>query len=111
MKKKLIALAKKNDFEGYFLKEWGFNSKEPLRYYFWLCELQQWLRNEHGWFLGVECSLGRFFYHGYDIDPERFTFDNFDEIGEGELQLTYEEALEIGLFESLKILDSIKSRK
>ena len=44
--KQLIKTAKEKPFEfdGYFLNVWENNSKEKLRYYFWLCELQQYVR-------------------------------------------------------------------
>lgn len=45
MNKELVKLAKSKGFEGIFEKEWTYNSKEPIRYYFWMCELQKWLLN------------------------------------------------------------------
>lgn len=91
-------------------KEKGFMSKDnltgifPSYYYLWMCELQQWLRDEHNWFLGIVCEY-RFDYHGYNIDNAEIDLYEAVEIGNSQFRYdSYEKALEAGLLESLKLI-------
>jgi hypothetical protein len=48
-KKILIQLSKDIEFESkIFPLEFKFNSKEPLRFYLWMCEMVKWLYDIHG---------------------------------------------------------------
>lgn len=50
MKEKLIKLAKEKGFTSEFLfnHPYKYSMKEPLRWYFWMCELQQYIRERRG---------------------------------------------------------------
>lgn len=49
MKEKIIELAKEKGFTSEFLYNhpYKYSPKEPLRWYLWMCELQNWLIEEH----------------------------------------------------------------
>jgi len=88
----------------------GFMSYDKLigvkeHYYpMWMAELQKWLRDKHNWFLGIECDY-RFDYHGYNIDCSGIDLYEASEIGGNQFRYnTYEEALEVGLLKSLKLI-------
>lgn len=113
MNKELIKLAKEKDFLGYFPKEWEHHTKEPLRYYFWMCELQKWLIEKCGVFLGIECNFrGKYRYHIYNAGfpkkgfPKIIGIDETFQFEVGIEDYTYEKyelALEDGLIEALKL--------
>jgi len=121
MNKELIKLAKENDFEGYLKNEWAHNTKEPLRYYFWLCDLQKWLMEKHnifirtgyGWHpLTIENEYYGFNYFIEDINKQndKEKFNEYLQRGiivEGHSFDTNEDALEAGLFQALKLLKEI----
>lgn len=66
--------------------------------------LQKWLREKHNYFLVVKCNgKGKFDFHGYYISDH--TIYNDIEIGAEPYRFnTYEEALETGLKEALKLI-------
>lgn len=72
--------------------------------------LQKWLRKKHNIFLTVTCDgRNKYDYHGYDVDitKSRYETDEYPgfEIGSEKCRFTtYEEALEIGLLEALKLI-------
>ena len=113
MNKELVKLAKEKYFLGYFPKEWEHHTKEPLRYYFWMCDLQKWLREDCGVFVGVDCdSRGKYRFHIYNVGLPKEGFpkiigvdETFDfEVGREEYTYAkYEQAMEDGLVEALKL--------
>ncbi len=91
MKEQLIKLTNELDF----YTEVGYctNSK----YYLWLCELQKWLREKHNIIISVMFELNTYEIYidnGYDVGS----------FGLNKVWKTYEEALEAGLFEALKLI-------
>jgi len=104
MKESLIKLAKKHGFVGYFPKEWEYNTNEPLRYYFWMCELQKWLRDEYR-ILVEAVAVNDWDHWIYSITVEG-AMCPFDELSWNEKEYSsYEEALEAGLQEVLKLIN------
>lgn len=90
-------------------KEKGFLSKDNLininnsYYYLWLCELQKWLREVHK--IVVESIV---FDKGF-LENDKFcyqwrVYDNTEDWFTGLEFKTYEEALEVGLQEALKLI-------
>jgi hypothetical protein len=81
-----------------------FFDKSPdkeMHYYFWFCELQKWLRDEKKIHVSpfleattIESNFHIVEVYGNIKDP--FSIDNLN---------SYEEALETGLFEALKLID------
>lgn len=100
MQEQLIKLAKEKHFEGYFKKEWEHNTKESLRYYFWMCELQKWLREIHniGVIIQIDDNLSIHNFTVYLIINKAFS----GRFSSKKYYDTYENALEIGLYEALK---------
>jgi len=96
----LTELAKEKGFHGHFPKEWKHNTQEPLRYYFWMCELQKWLRDTHKMDLYMSNwgPTGEF-YHIEDIVKDSVVIGNG-----GKGSVIYEEALEEGLLAALKLI-------
>ena len=106
MNTELIKLAKERGFEGYLKNQWQYNTKEPLRYLFWLNELHKWLSEEHK----IDIIIHRSFsmansYHyclvkdcDYDDENQQDCIPN----------RTYEQALEDGLLETMKFIKPSK---
>lgn len=98
MNKELVKLAKEKDFLGYFPKEWEYHTKEPLRYYFWLCELQKWLRdkyNIHVEVLLIDTLTNIYVYY-------ILATGNVTRVGSH--KTSYEIAFEDGLLEALNLI-------
>ena len=109
MKQELVQLAKDKGFVATFVhdKPFIYSSKEPLRWLFWMTELQKWLREIHNIHLRVIPSEEDIRYYDatvitlntYNPDEwlwnERFIYYDYD---------SYEECLEDGLLEALKLL-------
>lgn len=118
MKQELIDLAFKHKFSSKFLYQvaYKYSTKEDLRYLFWMTELQQWLRlldiditiitnyNLKDQYKSYRCGIiyieqlkDRRLIESFFIRPEneKYLFIEFD---------TYEEALESGLLEALKLI-------
>src|SRR5688572_28301561 len=108
MQEQLISLATNKCFVGMLEKEWKYHSKESLRQLFYLVELQKWLREKHNiWVIisfgyGVEYNVYRP-QSGYAFNMKEPT------LNDGTYN-TYEEALEDGLIEALKLLPDISIR-
>ncbi len=121
MKEQILTLVKhpkfnNNGFKGLFEKEWKHNSKEDLRWLFYLTELQQWLRDTKG----IEVSAQVNFYNknkklGYFYTLDCFDSNNIHDgkdydmgqmnlIGDAKAFDSYGLALEQGLFEGLKLV-------
>ena len=98
-------------------REKGFMSRDKLvtinsdYFYLWMCELQKWLREEHN------CIVEVTFYSEniesikdikYEVEIDYYGKD-FHNIGDSSDYYssgydTYEKALEVGLFEGLKLI-------
>jgi hypothetical protein len=102
LKLELIALAKDKLFHSTFLfnDPYKYSSKEELRWYFWMCELQQWLRDKHNIHIKISCELvvGWYFFSLFEISSKQLLLE---ETNPGD---NYEEALCLGLIESLKTI-------
>ena len=105
MKEQILTLVKhpkfnNNGFKGLFEKEWKHNSKEDLRWLFYLTELQQWLRDTKG--IEVEIyslnslSYGKMYGCLINIEGEKTIRLND--------RLLYLTMLEEGLCEGLKLV-------
>lgn len=115
MKEKLIKLSKEKNFNSDFLhnEPYKYNTKENLRYYLWLCELQKWLREKHKIFIMINDSNGvleqehfRFQIselHKHNVYKMSCSAFNFGNKKEGNYT-TYEEALEKAIFEALELI-------
>jgi hypothetical protein len=90
MKEQLIKLSKQKGF----LSEDNLVTVNDDYFYLWMCELQKWLREEHG--IDVYCMpVGDDSYKWYNnIESHNPVFTG-----------TYEEALEVGLQEALKTIE------
>ena len=107
MKEQLIELAKNKGFISIFLhnKPYKYNTRENIRWYFWLCELQQWFRNNHNIYIDIltdQTTQPKFCF-----EICKYThFGNYEKIQVEEWYLyrTYEECLEESLKESLKLI-------
>lgn len=100
MKQELIELAIKHKF---IPKNLSISWKED--YYLWMCELQQWLREVHN--IYVVCNLfitdleqkgADYYLFCYDLNNKSVIEDFIDNF------VSYEEALETGLLEALKLI-------
>ena len=113
--KELIKLAKEKGFESKLRISFNssFTAKEHINnaYYFWMCELQKWLRGTHN--IDVETYLISSFKNDIEQSQEReeksYTFQIFLEglkqpYSPHNIYFSYEKALEKGLFETLKLL-------
>jgi hypothetical protein len=105
MKEQILTLVKNpkfdnNGFKGLFDKEWKHNSKDNLRWLFYLTELQQWLRDIQG--IDVEVyslnslSYGKMYGCLINIEGEKTIRLND--------RLSYITILEEGLYEGLKLV-------
>jgi len=110
MKEQLISLAKEKEFESSVIGK-SVNAKYSSKpfYYLWMCELQKWLREEHR--INVESNYlpniqkYRCLYvpmtkaipnrEKYSLRSKYYGIDNHE---------TYEQALEEGLLEALKLI-------
>lgn len=103
MKDKLIKLAKEKGFVSDIIGK-SVDSKYSKKdfYYLWMCELQQWLEKQHNILITTvvyqeELSFKSWFYE--------IIISNIDHIIQlNEEQLSRKEALEEGLYESLKLI-------
>jgi hypothetical protein len=103
--KELIELAKEKGFEtNHMLVVFGCSpqklseSEEDSIYYLWMCELQKWLRDEQKINIDIE------FDRCEGLTVYRVTLW-YPHLGYSCEKYTYEEALEKGLFEALKLID------
>lgn len=89
-------------------EEKGFISRDRLvkvnesYYYLWMCELQKWLRDKHN--IDVQAPCIRFNslkVKGYQY---AITSDNYQQFTQEGDYNTYEQALEQGLIEGLKLI-------
>jgi len=103
MKRELVQLAKDKGFIATFVHDKPFihSSKEPLRWLFWMTELQKWLRDVHDTHIRIQIWQPDEF-NRFDSEVISVLVD-VDEESTTEF-LTYEEALEKGLFESLNLI-------
>ena len=99
-KEELILLAKDKKFESQFLfnKPYKHNpTKEVLRWYFWLCELQKWLREKHEHNIVIQKCVGK------KIDGS--TEVSYTNSGSPwDAVKTYEQALEEGVAKALQLI-------
>ena len=92
MKKELIKLSEESGFESQYIippKEMS-----ELHYYLWMCELQKWIRDENGIYIGITYFKQG---NGYWVSRIHYRDINIPEP-------IYEQALEAGLIEALKLL-------
>ena len=117
MKQELIELAGKKKFYSKFLYQvaYKYSTKEDLRYLFWMVELQQWLREVYNIHINItkvyECSKSPAKFDGWNIYIAGKDFETSFEINNSLISKyfnTYEEALESGLLEALKLIKKIK---
>lgn len=94
-------------------KEKGFRSIQPHililkskeHYYLWMCELQKWLREIHNIHVCVDISLLKEWYVNiYNIQNKPSEFEQTYELLNEINFKTYEEALEQGLYQALKLI-------
>jgi hypothetical protein len=106
-KDRLIEQAKNLGFISEFLcnKPYKYNSKEKLRWLFWMCELQQWFRNKHNIYIEIlfdQTSTPKFCFE--ICKYKDFMIFEKVKVEEWYLYRTYEECLEESLKESLKLI-------
>ena len=117
MKQELVQLAKDKGFEATFVydKPFIYSSKEPLRWLFWMTELQKWLREVHNIHIeiySITTKINGYYIVlrgiGFELNLDNDKQGNWYPIMEGlgyKVFNTYEQALEVGLFESLKLIE------
>lgn len=132
MKQELVQLAKDKGFVATFVydKPFIYSSKEPLRWLFWMTELQKWLREFHRIHIVVDLwiDMDRRYHYNYTLSQEYYPgttdkdFIPFIEYVEKTGRIcdwrinhtikenvysweTYEGALETVLFEALKLIE------
>lgn len=75
--------------------------------------LQKWLREQHGIFIGIDCNCDKYRFHAYNVNVHNDKYPKYRgiedtylfEFGTEEFMFnTYEEALEKGLQEALKMI-------
>ena len=103
MKQELVRLAKDKGFVATFVydKPFIYSSKEPLRWLFWMTELQKWLRDNYNCIVEIN-------YSNCEWWQWIISYDNINIFGTNEtddINLTYAQILEIGLFEALKLIE------
>jgi hypothetical protein len=98
MKEQLIQLAKEKEFDYHIpsIDHWGHPNEERW-YYFYMCEVQKWLREKHEIYLAVVSINKQSHRYFYEEDCESIWPIWYK---------TYEEALEVGLYESLELIKS-----
>jgi len=109
MKTKLIELATS--------KQIGFNSqmftdtnlkhglKENLRYYLWMCELQKWCRDKHWMWIEVNFDSITYDVNIYGkYSSEEIKLISYLSNPYTYLFITYEQALEEGLYQTLLLI-------
>ncbi len=98
MKDELIKLANSKGFvtpclpRGYI----SVAASEQLDHYFWMCELHKWLRDEYGIYIEIDLMIYEGFFKAFILEHDVLGND-------GDLY-TYEQALEVGLIEALKLI-------
>ena len=105
MKEQLILKANKLGFVSKFFndKPYKYSNKEDLRYYLWLSELSLWLQSEYQVHVFPILLALMFPEQGWGFEIV-FKGENYDEYTEYHNQ---EQALEAGIFESLKLIENI----
>ena len=112
MKEQLIALAKEKGFISEFMYPlpYRYSNKEEMRYYLYLCEIQKWLRDTHQLYITMEETSTFALITGIGFYSSVIKVDNVTK----ELETlkchmyfcsTYEEAVEEGVIECLKLLN------
>lgn len=107
MKGELVSFAKEKEFIGKYhlgdcfpIEDYDFSNLED-HWYLWMCELQKWLRENHGIHINVDFGIG----WGHQLIPVGWSGERFSEkFIDGRGWDTYEEALEEGLRQGLKLL-------
>ena len=83
---------------------WKYSTKEDMRYYLWLCQLQKWIREEYRIYIEIlsynDEEVGQTLWENEIIDVE----DDWNEFSDYTYYHDYEEALESGIYEVLTIL-------
>lgn len=105
MKQELVQLAKDKGFVATFVydKPFIYSSKEPLRWLFWMTELQKWLRE-------TDIYVEVFSYNDEELEQtlweNRITDvnDEWNTFSDYTFYHFYEEAFKAGLFEALKLV-------
>jgi hypothetical protein len=117
MKEQLISLAKEKEFESSVIGK-SVNAKYSSKpfYYLWMCELQKWLREVHS----IDVVMGPERYktgvnymvqaQKWDLNVDEDSHYNFVVKGsywfnDNNEYPTYEDALEKGLQEALKLIE------
>lgn len=118
-KEHLIELAKEKGFESKFdIVVKGFTNldvkkiKEYLNnygHYLWMCELQKWLRDKHNLFIHIsaysqENTNDLIWDVAFDYEIITFNKGNYELLNIEDKIISYEKALESGLFEALKLI-------
>jgi len=104
IKTDIIRLAKKKGFASDMLcmVPFEYSTKEPLRWYFLLCEIQRWLINDKHIDISVEgVGSGKYYCIIFDNNRED------DKIFEQDGHTSYENSLLIGVQEALKLIKDI----
>jgi len=104
MKEELISLAKEKGFMAILLRPIPYKegtrwySLESIRYYVWMCELQKWLREKYNIDIIITSAILGYGYLIYNRYPPK-------NIANNKVFQFYEEALEEGLKEGLKLIE------
>jgi len=99
MKEQLINLAKAKNFQPEWINSFPSDMQNNICYYLWMCELQKWLREKHNIHILIHYNVFSEKYRiEYIIHMDRELEEEYPEVK------TFEQALEKGLFEALKLI-------
>lgn len=103
MKQEIIQKAKQLGFISKFFndKPYKYSNNEDLRYYLWLCELSLWLRDNYKIYLQPHLIAQFQLNQGWGYELCVNGNDSYDEDNAFDSQ---EQALEDGIFKSLKLI-------
>lgn len=108
MSEELVTLAKDKGFQSGFLcnTAYKYSTKESLRWYFWMCELQKWLLDTHKILVNPFCgwNLSTWGYYIHQLNSDDIYAESSKRIFTPAEFSSYEKSLEHGLIKSFELL-------
>lgn len=106
MEEQLIELSKQKGFKSIVFSDLEITSK--LNFFLWLCELQKWIREEHNIEIMFDLNDCRYFFKIKLIKNKYGLSETITQFSKP--FNTYEQALEQGLKESLKLILTMEEK-
>ena len=107
MKKQIMTLASKVGFKSLLVTRDLVPIKSPMCYFYYLCELQKWLiekYNIHLWVYYCMILESSFYQIRHEISKNEYHNLTNENNSNKMKEYTYEESLEQGLLEALKLI-------